>query len=68
MDFDTQDLPSYIEGYDDYCDTSKPVYSTDEYCEMKEYYERKLEEKEEEINKLLLVLEEIKTIINKEEI
>lgn len=50
---ETQDLPSYIAGYDDYCDTSKPIYSTDDYYEMKEEFDNEIAEKEKQIDNLL---------------
>lgn len=53
MNIDTQDLPSYIAGYDDYIDDSKPVYSTSEYYEMKESLESEIEDKERKIDDLL---------------
>ena len=49
MNIDTQDLPSYMAGYDDYCDTSKPVYSVDDWYE----WQKELEEKERKISDLL---------------
>lgn len=53
MDIDTQDLPSYIAGYDDYIDDSKPVYSTCEYYDMKQHLENEIEDKENKIQDLL---------------
>ena len=60
MNVDTQDLPSYIAGYDDYIDDSKPVYSTNEYCKMKESLESEIEDKERKIDDLLDKLSWIK--------
>ena len=57
---DTQDLPSYIAGYDDYIDDSKPVYSTSEYYEMKKSLESEIEDKERKIDDLLDKLSWIK--------
>ena len=51
MNIDTQDLSSYIPGYDDYVDDTKPVYSTKEYYDMKELLESEIEDKEEEIER-----------------
>lgn len=53
MDFDTQDLPSYIAGYDDYVDTTKPIYSEDDWFEMKREYENEIEDKDEKLDDLL---------------
>lgn len=53
MNVDTQDLPSYIAGYDDYIDDTKPVYSTNEYYKMKESLESEIEDKERKIDDLL---------------
>jgi uncharacterized protein (DUF342 family) len=64
MDFDTQDLPSYIAGYDEYIDTSKPVYSTDDWYERERQFESELEEKEEKIEDLLDKLSWIKDKLN----
>lgn len=67
---ETQDLPSYIVGYDDYCDTSKPVYSTDDYYEMKEEFDNEIAEKEKQIDNLLdkfsWIKEKIDEIRNKD--
>ena len=52
MNIDTQDLSSYIAGYDDYVDDTRPVYSTKEYYDMKELLESEIEDKEEEIERL----------------
>lgn len=61
---DTTDLDSYIAGYDEYCDTSKPVYSTDEYYSMKEELEGEIQQKEQRIDDLLDKLSWIKDKLN----
>lgn len=53
MNIDTQDLPSYIAGYDDYVDTSKPIYSGDEWYEREKEFESELQDKEKIIDNLL---------------
>lgn len=57
---DTTDLDSYIAGYDDYCDTTKPIYSADDFYEMKEELEKEIEEREGKIDNLLDKLSWIK--------
>ena len=57
---DTQDLDSYYSGYDDYCDTSKPVYSNDQWYEREEEFKNELQDKENKIDNLLDKLSWIK--------
>lgn len=63
MNIDTQDLPSYIAGYDNYIDDTRPVYSTREYNDMKEELESKIEDKEDEIYEQEEEIERLKSII-----
>ena len=53
MDIDTTDLCSYYAGYDDYIDTSKPIYSDDDFREFRREFEREIEKQEDRIDSLL---------------
>lgn len=45
---DTQDLPSYIPGYDEYCEPKEPILEHDYYDEYRD--EKMIEEELEKTN------------------
>lgn len=57
--FDTQDLPSYIPGYDDYCEPKEEIIIDD-----RDFYEDYLLEKEQNMKRKIIDLTETKITID----